>query len=192
MKKQVRLDALKKRNSIPLLEQIELSSKVINNLVDSSFWHNATSVMLYLSIGSEVFTLFLLSKAIEQDKELVLPKVKGKHIVPVRVGSNFKLISGFGGILEPEKGDEYVNSISLCVVPLVAFDNKGYRLGYGGGYYDRFLKKYNDKIKLKVGLAYEIQRYEDLPAEDHDMMLDAICTERGIMQVEISKYSFLE
>jgi 5-formyltetrahydrofolate cyclo-ligase len=180
MKKQIRTYALKRRNIIPPLEQIESSSKIISNLTNSDLWKNTKSVMLYMSVGSEVFTLPLLSKAIEENKKIILPKVKGKHIIPIEVDEKFKLISGFGGILEPEAEEIYTGIIELCILPLVAFDSQGYRLGYGGGYYDRFLKEYESKIKFKIGLAYEKQRLEEIPTEEHDVTLDAICTEKGI------------
>ncbi len=181
MKKQIRTHVLNRRNAIHPLEQIEYSAKIILNLTSSNPWKNAKSVMLYMSIGSEVFTLPLLSKAIEESKKIILPKVKGKHIIPIEVNEKFKLISSFGGILEPEAEEVYTGTIDLCIVPLVAFDDKGYRLGYGGGYYDRFLKEYESKIKLKLGLAYEKQKIEGIPAEEHDVTLDAICTENRII-----------
>lgn len=177
-KSNIRRHFIQIRNNLPLSQQITLSQKIASTLVETPFWRNSKTVMLYLSTGSEVFTLALVTLSILEGKTTLLPKVSNKDILPIRVGKNFKIVSGFRGILEPESNDVFEGGIDLVIVPLVAFDEKGYRIGYGGGFYDRFLRK--NKAKLKVGLAYEIQKIEKLPSDNLDEKLDVVITEKGI------------
>ncbi|MGC8767563.1 MAG: 5-formyltetrahydrofolate cyclo-ligase [Brevinematia bacterium] len=177
-KKDIRKENIKKRNSIPVIEQIRNSQKILGALSETDFWKNSKTVMIYLSIGSEVFTLALITLSILEGKTILLPKVSGRDIIPVKVGRKFKLVSGFKGILEPNLSETFSGEIDIVIVPLVAFDEKGYRIGYGGGFYDRFLK--SNKVKLKVGLAYEIQKVKNLQPDDFDEKLDIVITENNI------------
>ena len=85
------------------------------------------------------------------------------------------------GFLEPITKEKKVNP-DLIVVPVVAFDRFNNRLGYGKGYYDKFLGKYLKKRKkiITVGLAFSFQKYKKIPASEHDVRLDYILTEKGI------------
>tara|TARA_B100000242_G_scaffold54553_1_gene32722 strand:+ start:929 stop:1477 length:549 start_codon:yes stop_codon:yes gene_type:complete len=85
------------------------------------------------------------------------------------------------GILEPEKTKKEVPNIIL--VPLLAFDKKNNRLGYGKGFYDKYFKRYNKSKKiLKIGIAFSFQRHHNLPVNKNDIKLDYILTEKGIIQ----------
>ncbi|MDG2417168.1 MAG: 5-formyltetrahydrofolate cyclo-ligase [Pelagibacterales bacterium] len=98
--------------------------------------------------------------------------------------SNSGLVPNSYGILEPsQNADEVVPSI--LIVPLVAFSLAGYRLGYGGGYYDRYIEKNLDnKNLLKIGLGFSFQKYDELPNENHDQKLDWILTENYLYKVK--------
>lgn len=88
------------------------------------------------------------------------------------------------GILEPEETAEeiMINHMDLAIVPGVAFDPKGGRVGYGGGFYDRFFSNLQVKIK-KIALAYEFQILDRVPIEEHDISIDAIITEKCIREI---------
>ncbi|MEN2998148.1 MAG: 5-formyltetrahydrofolate cyclo-ligase [Brevinematia bacterium] len=180
MKGSIRRLLLSRRNSVPILEQVSLSESIHRRLLLTEYWKSSKSVMLYVSIGSEVMTLRLVTYVLEDGKVLILPKVRGREILPVAVTSKFKLVSGFRGILEPEGGEVFDSVIDIAIVPVVGFDENGHRLGYGGGFYDRFLAKNLERIKLKVGLAYECQKVNLLPYEDRDVKLDLVITENGV------------
>lgn len=180
MKKLLRKKLLIIRNSIPLLDQINLSEKITQNVISTEEWKKSKTIMLYISINSEVMTLKLLSNAVEENKRIVLPKVVRNNIIPITLNKNFKLLSGYMGILEPIEGEEFEGLIDLAIIPLVGFDLQGYRIGYGGGFYDRFLKEYESKIKIKIGIAYELQKIQNIPYEEHDIKLDYVITEKQI------------
>ncbi len=181
MKKVLRKSFLEKRNSIPLVDQIEISRKIIDRFLSLEEWKKARSIMTYVSIDSEVSTLKIISEAITSNKILILPKVNGEEIDPILVRTPFTLKSQFKGILEPTSSEKFENEIDLVVIPGVLFDKRGYRIGYGGGFYDRFLHKYGEKISTKVALAYEIQVVELIDyVEIHDMKIDIILTESNI------------
>lgn len=129
--------------------------------------------LLYYPHKNEVDTRFIIKRLFEDNKIVLLPKVYEKHILPIKVDSIDNIHTGYAGIKEPE-GEVFNRKIDVIVVPAVAFDRKGYRLGYGKGFYDRFLKKHTDS--LKVGLAYDFQVLDNLPIEQHDMPVDIILT----------------
>ena len=98
--------------------------------------------------------------------------------------SDSSLVPNSYGILEPLRNAEEVVP-SIIIVPLVAFSLFGYRLGYGGGYYDRYIKKnLDDKNLIKIGLGFSFQKYDELPNENHDQKLNWILTEKYLYKVE--------
>lgn len=141
----------------------------------------ADTVMAYCPVNHEVDTSLLLEDCIA-DRKLVLPKTdkKSNTIIPCYVDSLSDLIEGAYSILEPKDGCETakLKDIDIIIVPMVAFDKKGTRLGYGGGYYDRLLKDMKDSIK--IGIAFSLQELESIKKEDHDIDLDVIITEKKI------------
>jgi len=142
----------------------------------------AKAVLLYYPHKNEVDTKPIIGKLLQEGKITVcLPKVVGQNIVPVKVNSLSQLKEGYAGIKEPEGQPCPVEEIDLVVVPAVAFDRKGQRLGYGKGFYDRFLKETD---ALKVGLAYDFQVVDSLPAEEHDEPVDLIITPTGIINTK--------
>lgn len=180
MKKDIRKQIISKRDNITILEQIKLSSIIAEKLTSLEEWKNSNSIMLYTSINSEVMTLNLITRSIEENKILILPKVSENQIIPIQLPKRFTLKSGYKGILEPTENKIFEDIIDLAIIPLVGFDENGYRLGYGGGFYDRFLSKYQNKIKHKIGLGYECQKVKYIPIDNHDIKLDIIITEKNI------------
>lgn len=130
------------------------------------------SFFIYNSFGDEASTLKIISALIEAGKKVFLPRVEGENIVPVPYGPTLK---GAFGIEEPA-GQAYSGNIDITVIPLLAVNGSGYRIGYGKGYYDRFLK---NKKTRRVGLGYSFQ-IEDFIQDDWDEPLDEFLTEKGI------------
>ena len=143
----------------------------------SGLFRDARCLALYSAIHNEVSTDEIVEHALDSDKSLVFPRVSGEDLEFVVIESPAELISGAFGVKEP-KGCNLVpiDKIDLVVVPGVVFDQRGHRLGYGRGYYDRALAKCQIRC-IKVGFAYDFQLVEKLPATDYDETLSVLITE---------------
>jgi 5-formyltetrahydrofolate cyclo-ligase len=143
----------------------------------------ASTLMLYLSTAHEVDTSPLALRAWQAGKTVVVPKVSWdqKRMLPVEITSLHADLTTSGlGVREPVGGKPVPNNlIDLVVVPGLGFTAKGYRIGRGMGFYDRFLAQ-NDFFGLSCGLAFEEQVVDALPVLDHDMPLSMLVTDRGI------------
>ena len=139
------------------------------------------SIALYSPILNEVRTGSIFISAVEMEKEVYFPRVNGPSLDFYRIHNLEQLKPGKFGVLEPEpnlfKADP--QEIGLFIVPGLAFDKSGNRLGYGKGYYDRALS--NIPEHRKVGIAYGFQVRDSVPADDNDQKVGAIVTEQGIV-----------
>lgn len=147
-----------------------------NGLMASAFlseYGKYGSFFIYNSFGDEADTHKITAQLLDMGKSVYLPRVEEKNIVAVPYGA-FK--KGAYGIEEPT-GEPYFGRIEVAVVPLLAINSRGYRLGYGGGYYDRFLKQTDI---LKVGLGYFFQLTDEFTEDEWDEPLDSFVCERGI------------
>ncbi len=186
-KSTIRDEFKKLRNSLFLEERAEKSKKIGKKLFSLKEFKKAKSIMFYLSFGSEVKTEEMIEKALNVGKKVVIPFVvdkKGKmEISEIRRGYQKYLKKGVFGIMEVEK--PFIkkfnrNSIEMAIVPGIVFDKEGRRVGFGYGYYDRFLKSLRKEVPL-VGLAYEIQIVEKLPFKKCDIGMNLILTEKKVM-----------
>ena len=142
----------------------------------------------FISIYSEINTKELNYYLLEKQKILCLPCVSPihSHLIFRRYNFNQKLVKGKFDILEPSDDNELLIP-DILFVPCLAFDKNGYRLGYGGGYYDKsidILKKHFKKEKkffITIGLAYSIQEEKKIPREKHDMKMNYIITENNVL-----------
>lgn len=132
---------------------------------------------VYRSFGSEASTDKLISSLKEKGKHVVTPRIEGKEMIAVEEGMLYQTEYG---IMESD-GAVYDGKIDVCIVPLLACDRQGYRIGYGGGYYDKFLETHTC---LKIGLCFSGQVLEFIPHEAHDIRLDYLCTERELIKGE--------
>lgn len=138
-------------------------------------------ISAYAAIGEELDSLPLLERLDSQGHRFALPVVPGKA-VPLIFRSwkpGGKLVkAGFGLRVPPESSSEVIPDVLL--VPLLAFDERGYRLGYGGGYYDRTLQKLrSERSVTAIGLAFDEQRVEKVPRDHYDQQLDWVLTPSG-------------
>lgn len=113
-------------------------------------------------------------------KKLLVPLVKGSEMIAVEVKGIDDLEPNKMGILEPKDGEE-VTDVDLTLTPGLAFDKAGYRLGYGGGYYDKFFAKVDT---IRMGIGYYDQFVENLVHEDYDKPLQYLLTDRGLIEFE--------
>lgn len=141
------------------------------------------TVFIYLSLPFEVDTKRIIDFLISKGKRVCIPKVINSHdMVAVEYDNKTKLRKNKFGIDEPVDKDLNViipASIDICIIPLIAFDKELNRIGFGKGFYDRFLQNVKDSC-FKIGLAYQSQMFQKIKSEDHDIKLDMIITERKI------------
>ncbi|WP_457624383.1 5-formyltetrahydrofolate cyclo-ligase [Persephonella sp.] len=180
MKQSIRKELLSRR--IGHIKAEEDSKKIAEKFISLPQLRKARNILLYYPHKNEVDTRFIIKKLLEDGSfNLFLPKVSGDRLLPVRISDLSGLKKGYAGIMEPE-GEVYSpEDIDIVVVPAVAFDLKGHRLGYGKGYYDRFLKETG---ALRVGVAYDFQVVDKLPAEQHDVPVELILTPTRIINTK--------
>jgi 5-formyltetrahydrofolate cyclo-ligase len=181
MKKEIRESMLNRRNSLSKEEILERSKKIEQNLSNLKQYKEAKNVMFFVSFGSEVHTHEMIKEALKS-KTVIIPKVLNNEIEPSLIIDFDNLIpSGKFGILEPIEAMKIAyKNIDLILVAGIAFDNEGYRLGYGLGYYDRFLAKLPKA--LKIGLCFDLQIADRLPREAHDVPVDIVVTDEEVIK----------
>ncbi len=175
-KNQIRKQILKKRVEEPQNDLQKATTSIINRLKERTEFKEAKSVMLYIPIKNEVDTIPLI-KEFSAKKKIIIPRINEKDEIEAhKIQGLTELETGKFGIPEASKDAPLIdiNQIELIVVPGVAFDYKGLRIGYGKGYYDKFLKKINC---YKIALAYDFQILNTVPQEPHDEKVDLIITE---------------
>lgn len=176
-KTSIRRDMLARRKSLPAATCLALSFRAQQRLLESPEFAAAGTVALYSAIRNEVFTEAIFAAASKLGKTVVYPRVGAAGLEFVEVSALRDLGPGAFGILEPT-GSRTVplQRLDLVVVPGVAFDFTGHRLGYGKGFYDRVLHGCERRGVL-VGLGFELQLVEALPVQAHDVRMDMIVTE---------------
>lgn len=178
-KHNLRNSILQKRKSVNISQE---SQKIYENFIKSKYYQNFSFIMSYMNIGSEVETGSINKEIIDDNKSLLLPVLKNNEIMVSKftLGDSFKV--GVMNIPEPSPFREYDKQwIDVCLVPGVAFSaSTGQRLGYGKGYFDRFLKDFKGK---KVGLCFEAQLINDNVFDEHDIAMDALITEKRIIEI---------
>ena len=178
-KNKLRRDLLEKRRTLPQSLQEEKSGLILKTLLSEEAFAEASSVALYSSINGEVDTRGIFRKCVELEKKVFFPKTRGSDLVFLRTRNLEELAPGTFFIPEPPADAECARSdeLDLVLVPGVAFDLSGNRIGYGKGFYDRFLKDIPRHIRF--GLAYRFQVLESVPSHETDVKTGRIITEDG-------------
>lgn len=143
--------------------------------------------MTYLDFNNEVKTDYMINKLINMNKNVLIPITvkENKQLLPSKIENlSLEVQLGTYGIREPK--NEFIRlydpkSIDTLIVPAVAFDINKYRLGYGGGFYDRFIESLRDDA-LIIGIAFDFQIFDVVPKESHDAQMDLIITESKILK----------
>lgn len=183
-KKLIREEILKKRKELSKETRDIYSEAIMNKLLSSSYYKDAKTIMCFVNFSTEVNTLNFIKRAIDDGKRIVVPITypETKQLKPSLLKDLNELEPGFYNILTPKKEFERFidpKEIDLVIVPGVAFRKDGYRVGYGGGYYDRFLSKIANVTKLAI--CFSLQVIEDLPTDHFDIPVDYIYTEKDII-----------
>lgn len=182
----LRQQAMKMRNSLNSLEVQGKSHEISQLFLSLPLYREVPSILSYLSFGSEIDTTAIIKNAWLRGKRVLVPvcQTKDKTLLISELRSLNELSPGTWGIPEPKK--EYLRPVSpseigLAIIPGLAFDSRGHRLGFGAGYYDRFLSTLPSECP-KIALAYNFQIVEFIPNEAHDVPVDLIVTEKRILQ----------
>ena len=181
-KKEIRKSIIEKRDKVSLSEKHSFDERIYTKVKNLTVYKEANIIFTFISFGSEVDTLKLIEDALREGKTVAVPWInKEKKLMEAKVIRDLKdMYPGIFGILEPSPEAESLSpgAIDLIITPGVAFDNKGGRIGYGGGYYDKFLAEVERTIP-KIALSYELQRVEELPLEPFDIRITALITEEN-------------
>ncbi len=177
-KNYIRTIFLEKRKKLHKKEVLERSREIWEKLKELNEFRKAKTILFYYSIKNEVRTDFMI-KEVLGSKKVALPSIKDDFIVPIEVKDLKLMKKGKFGIPEPIGDEISLKDIDLVIVPGIAFDLEGYRIGYGKGYYDNFLRKI---VCKKIGLAYDFQIVKKLPRNSYDVPVDIIITETRIIK----------
>ncbi|MFZ0656721.1 MAG: 5-formyltetrahydrofolate cyclo-ligase [Nitrososphaeraceae archaeon] len=178
----LRKEVLHKRNSMSHFE-ISMKSKLIQqNLIESPVFNQSKFIGLYLAIGSEVQTREIINYALDLGKTVLLPRIMSNdlrfYVVDQKDFEKNSFDVNRFGIKEPEIDNKPADFIDLLIIPGIVFDMYGFRIGYGYGYYDKYLT--NNKFSKSIGLAYDFQLIKKtIPILPHDRKIDVLITESG-------------
>lgn len=179
-KKQLRKEYICLRDALLVDERLGKSHEIMESVVSSYDFQKAGNVLVYAAYGSEVVTKGIIEYALWLRKRVYCPKVLSEEEMDFyEIFSYQDLKPGYHGIPEPEgrKATAYEtgNGETLMLMPGVCFDERGHRIGYGKGYYDRYLSRTSGMIKM--ALAYEEQVKDSIPCDEQDICYDLLVTE---------------
>lgn len=186
-KANLRKTMLNKRNELNS-ELVELAGeKLLQKLIDMDALRAESCIFTYVDMNNELSTHRILNYCFEHNIRVCVPKVvpdgNTKVMKPYLIDNlDSDLARGTFGVMEPTFSDEvaktrevFINDIDVVLVPGLAFDEMGNRIGYGGGYYDKFFAQLHKKGKpLKVGICYDFQVIDKIQGENHDVPMDLV------------------
>lgn len=183
-KQRLREERLAAREALSEQERSVLDDRITQKLLATSEYVEATTVLTYVSVSSEVSTRMFIEGALRDGKTVAVPRCLPGHCLEfVAIASLEQLVAAPFNLLEPAKElpalTEDQKNNSICIVPALLVDTKGYRLGYGAGFYDRFLSTYPGK---KICLAYQQNLSQTmLPHTAFDVAVDMVITESEVL-----------
>lgn len=182
MKQSLRRTLLRRRRELSPDERDAAGLAVQQRFLASDRYRRSTVVALYAPIHNEVETGDVARAALSDGKRLIYPAVQGHHLLFREVADVGELVTGAFGILEPPADAPTVLAAEadLIVVPGVAFDEAGRRIGYGKGYYDRALHTLEGSGRL-IAFCYDFQLIAEIAGEPHDVLMDAVVTETRLL-----------
>lgn len=182
-KEQLRDIMRRKRRALTQEEIFSYSRKIREQLFMIDCIKSANTVCTFLSAFKEPDTTEIIRLLLKSDKRVAVPVTDEKSITLSLsyIDSMENLTRGAYGIYEPSAiCPADIRDVDAVLVPALAFDRKGGRMGFGKGYYDKLL---TEKDCVKIGLCYDFQLFDKIPTEPHDVMMDIIITEKEILEV---------
>lgn len=189
LKSRLRKEILRRRRSLTEADVQKKSLLIKEKLFSLKRFQDAKIVMFYASFEREVDTREMIKEASIMGKRIALPAISsGDGIKPYFIQDvSQDLYPGYFGIPEPrikEKREVDLREIELIIVPGIVFDRRGYRIGFGRGYYDRFLNSFSCR-PFCIGLGFEMQMIDNIPFEPYDARLDMVITDCRIYEFEL-------
>ncbi|MFS1511302.1 5-formyltetrahydrofolate cyclo-ligase [Chengkuizengella sp. SCS-71B] len=189
-KMQLRNEMLNVRSQITTEERTikseQICSYIIQHVEGTLKMQQPINILMYMPFKNEVDITPLMNWCWKSGGAVFLPKVIQNNEMQIHMIKNLSEVEvGKFGILEPKSNTDTCHEISqidVVIVPGIAFNQAGGRLGFGGGYYDRFFSRYDQpglKAPYKIAVAYDLQIVEHVPIEKHDYMMDQVITEKG-------------
>ncbi|HZH59591.1 MAG TPA: 5-formyltetrahydrofolate cyclo-ligase [Metabacillus sp.] len=159
-------------------------AKIHKHLFLQNHWNKAKTIAVTISRGREIDTKNIIEKAWAQGKHVVVPKCNPRlnEMIFRKIDTFQQLETVFFGLKEPivsKTVSVEPEDINLMIVPGICFDQEGYRIGYGGGYYDRYLERYPHDT---ISLAFSFQLFSKIPREPHDIPIQGLITEQGVVK----------
>lgn len=189
MKTQIKIELRKKYKALRNeFEYSKEASKLAEQiLLNSDFYKGSKSIFTFLSFGSEIDTYLIIERALKDNKVVALPYMTGKphEMVFIKIKSLSELCKNKIGIYEPIYDEENIvvsDENTIIIVPGLVFDLKGYRIGYGGGYYDKYLSE--NQYMISAGFAYDFQITDNIPRDEYDVKTNIIITDRRVINCE--------
>ncbi len=179
-KKELRKELIQRRKDMDRNYRQECDNLIYNNLMTCPEILSAEVILTYISTEIEVDTIRFIEKMLEAGKTVAVPRCEGKNMRFIRISNLNSLVKGAFGIPEPVGIDEITDfSSAVCITPALSFNSRGYRLGYGGGFYDRFSERFNG---ISVGICYE-DFVGEIPVEEYDKPVSILVTDKAIRRI---------
>ncbi|WP_304084599.1 5-formyltetrahydrofolate cyclo-ligase [Maridesulfovibrio ferrireducens] len=189
-KNEIRRSLQVQRERLSKSEVESMSREIVFSVLSLAEWKKAKEVLLYWPIKNEVDVIPLFHDALESGKKIFLPCCRKNEPGIMDFGvvrAEADLLHGSFGIKEPCRSKcEFPDVVSpdIMIIPGVGFDRRGYRIGFGGGYYDRFLARPQKSVFLAVGVCYYFQIIDEIAVEAWDKPVQSICTDKDIIWPE--------
>ena len=182
-KTELRKIFIAKRNAIPEESRRQYSRMITEKINGLNAYKNADTVLSFVGVGSEVDTGEIIDNALKNGKVVAVPFLEGRKMIFKRISSLSELVTGRFGIPTAPAGSQTIHRFEncLCIVPCLSVDKDGYRLGYGGGYYDRFFTEYPNIYSAAVCFNELVS--ECLPHEEFDVKVNMTVTEKTETEV---------
>ncbi len=174
-KRQLRKEVLKRRDELTEEERKAAALKLADRIIGHQWFYRSDCLLIFASYGSEIDTSEIISEALRTGKRVYLPRVEGLEMQFYRIYSLEELTEGYRGIPEPDGTSErYLYSENeadhtLMIMPGVAFDPYRHRIGYGKGFYDRFLEGKEALSLRTIAVGFWCQMVEEIPQEEKDI-----------------------
>ncbi len=174
-KRVLRREVIRKRETMTAKERSRADLLITDRIIGHQWFYRAEVLLTFVNYGSEICTEEIIEEALRKGKKVFVPRIEGEEMLFYQLESFDGLRNGYKGIREPLGDTErfnyetYKDSRILLLMPGVAFDLYGNRMGYGKGFYDRFLSDKELLQTYSIAIGYTCQRVEELPVDEHDI-----------------------
>ncbi len=174
-KRAIRREVLQKRDTMPIERRKLVDMVMADRIIGHQWFYRAEVLLAFVNYGSEISTEEIILEALKKGKKVFVPKIEKDAMHFYRIASLEELVVGYKGIKEPKGNTEcfdyeqYKEERLLLLMPGVAFDIYGNRMGYGKGFYDRFLVDKEILQTYSIGIGYACQRVDELPVDEYDI-----------------------